>query len=189
MPITIERRSLESVIAISFEPVPGNIDISTDSGFLDHMLRLLANNAGWTVSLKASGDSAVDHHHLVEDTGIVLGQALFEWYPSSPRARYGWCAMPMDSSLVLVAVDLSGRGSCVFKGGFPTCSCGNFDTELVPEFFRALSREARAAIHIRILEGDNSHHICEATFKGFGRAIAQALAPGNVEPSTKGLWP
>ena len=189
MTISIERRSGETAVSLTLDPSPGRNDIVSPSGFLGHMLELMAHNAGWSLSLKSSGDTAVDFHHLVEDVGIVLGQALLEWYPSSPRNRYGWCAMPMDGSLVLVAVDLSGRGACVFRGKFPTPSCGIFDMELVPEFFRALAREAKAAVHIRILESDNSHHTSEAIFKGFGRAMGQALTPCKLNPSTKGIWP
>lgn len=189
MTINIERHSGETSVSLALHPVPGKINIDTPSGFLGHMLELMAHNAGWGLSLKASGDADVDFHHLVEDTGIVLGMALLEWYPSSPRNRYGWCAMPMDGSLVMVAVDLSGRGGSVFRGNFPSSSCGSFDMELVPEFFRAFAREARITIHIRILESDNSHHTSEAIFKGFGRSLAQALAPGEVSPSTKGIWP
>ncbi|MDO9509367.1 MAG: imidazoleglycerol-phosphate dehydratase [Thermovirgaceae bacterium] len=189
MTINIERHSGETSVSLVLHPVPGKIEINTPSGFLGHMLELMAHNAGWGLSLKASGDAGVDLHHLVEDTGIVLGKALLEWYPSSPRNRYGWCAMPMDGSLVMVAVDLSGRGVSVFRGEFPSPSCGIFDMELVPEFFRAFARESRTTIHIRILESDNSHHTSEAIFKGIGRAMAQALTLGEVSSSTKGIWP
>ena len=189
MALKFERRSGETAISLVFDPAPGKIEINTPSGFFGHMLELMAHNAGWSLSLQASGDTDVDFHHLVEDTGIVLGKALLELYPSSPRKRYGWCAMPMDGSLVLVAVDLSGRGVCIFRGSFPSSSCGNFDMELVHEFLRALSREAKAAIHVRIIESDNSHHTSEAIFKGIGRAMAQALTVGEINPSTKNIWP
>jgi len=189
MAIRLERKTAETSISAVLDPENDKVRVVTPCGFLNHMLELMAHNAGWGLDLEAVGDTAVDFHHLVEDTGIILGRALLEWYPSSSRSRYGWCAMPMDCSLVLVAVDLSGRGSSVFQGNFPSEKCGDFDMELVLEFFRAFARESRSSIHIRIMEADNSHHVSEAIFKGMGRSLAQALAPGPVSPSTKGVWP
>ncbi|HDQ92958.1 MAG TPA: imidazoleglycerol-phosphate dehydratase [Synergistetes bacterium] len=189
MAIKIERKTTETVISAVLDFDDDKVRIVTPCGFLGHMLELLAHNAQWGLDLEARGDTGVDHHHLVEDTGIILGRALLERYPSVQRARYGWCAMPMDGSLVLSALDLSGRGSFVFRGGFPSEKCGDFDMDLVPEFFRAFSRESRTSMHVHIMEADNSHHVSEAIFKGMGRALAQALAPGSVTPSTKGVWP
>ncbi len=189
MPVKYARKTSETQVSVSIGPSPGISRIETPSGFFSHMLELLAHNSGWSLDLDAKGREGEDLHHMVEDVGIALGRALLSWYPESPRARYGWCAMPMDGSLVLFSADLSGRGGSYFKGSFPTSSCGGFDMELIPEFFAALAREARITIHIRIIEADNSHHTAEAVFKAAGRVLAQAMLPSQTEPSSKGIWP
>ncbi|GHV51108.1 imidazoleglycerol-phosphate dehydratase HisB [Synergistales bacterium] len=154
------------------------------------MLELMAHRGGLGLNLSAAGDTHVDAHHLAEDVGIVLGSALLELLRAEnvSRVRYGWCLLPMDGSLARVALDLSGRGGLYWEGGFPTDKCGDFDTELVPEFFRGFCREARATLHIAILAADNSHHAAEAVFKGVGTALGAALAPTGIAPSTKGEW-
>ncbi len=189
MPNDFERTTEETSVRISFETEPGTPSITTPCGFFSHMLELLGANMGWSLFIEASGREGEDLHHVVEDVGIALGKALLSWYPSSPRARYGWCALSMDGSLALVSVDLSGRGGCYFRGSFPSERCGDLDLELVPEFFSALARESRTTIHARLLEVDNSHHAAEALFKAVGRSFAQAFAPSLISPSTKGVWP
>ena len=154
------------------------------------MLDLLAHRARLELEIEADGDIQVDAHHLTEDIGIVMGTALKEMLLSrqTPQKRYGWCLLPMDGSLVRVALDISGRGGLYWQGRFPTDRCGDFDLELVPEFFGAFCRESRSTMHISILEADNSHHAAEAVFKGVGLALDMALAACETEESTKGEW-
>lgn len=185
----IRRTTQETSVELSLDLAPGSSTIETPCGFLNHMLTLLAHHAAWGLRLTASGDLAVDAHHLTEDLGIALGQALLQELRSGPpRRRYGGCLLPMDGTLVLAAVDLSGRGLLAWEGLFPSPRCGDFDTELVPEFWRAFARESRSTLHLRALAVDNSHHLAEAVFKGAGRALREALSPGDTEPSTKGVW-
>jgi imidazoleglycerol-phosphate dehydratase len=154
------------------------------------MLELMSHRSRLGLDIDASGDVHVDAHHLAEDTGIVLGIAMRDMLRSenTPRARYGWCLLPMDGSLARVALDLGGRGGLYWDGSFPTDRCGDFDLELVPEFFRGFCRESRATLHIALLAADNSHHASEAVFKGVGAALGIALAPTDIPPSTKGEW-
>lgn len=158
------------------------------------MLELMAHRGRLSLSIEARGDVHVDAHHLTEDVGIVLGLAmkdlLLEVRSSggSSIKRYGWCLLPMDGSLAEIALDLGGRGGLFWEGTFPTDRCGEFDLELVPEFFRGFCRESRATLHIRLLAADNSHHAAEAVFKGVGVALDMALSPTSVAPSTKGEW-
>lgn len=185
----LERDTKETQISLSIE-YPGNErKIEINCGFLAHMLDLLCHRAGLGITLKAKGDVEVDSHHLAEDIGIALGQLLKQTAKESGAInRYGWCLLPMDGSLAQVALDFSGRGGAYWKGEFPTEKCGDFDMELVPEFFRAMAREGGITLHTAILEADNSHHAAEAIFKGVGMALRQALAPASGDPSTKGLW-
>jgi imidazoleglycerol-phosphate dehydratase len=154
------------------------------------MLELMAHRAKLCLEVEASGDAHVDAHHITEDVGIVFGMALKKMLSSteSPRSRYGWCLLPMDGSLARVALDLSGRGGLYWEGNFPTHRCGDFDLELVPEFFRAFCRESCSTLHIALITADNSHHAAEAVFKGFGIALDMGLAPSQIDPSTKGEW-
>jgi len=188
MKAELVRNTKETEIALSLE-YPGtdrNLDISC--GFMSHMIDLMCSRAGLGISLKAIGDINVDYHHLAEDIGIVFGQVLRVIAKSQPINRYGWSLLPMDGSLVRVALDFSGRGEAYWKGSFPAEKCGDFDMELIPEFFKAFAREGGITLHIAILEADNSHHAAEAAFKGTGMAIRQALLPSSQDPSTKGLW-
>ena len=188
MTFRICRETRETKLSLELSLTPGPIRVSLGCGFLEHMMELMAHHAGWTLTLEGKGDIQVDDHHLTEDVGIVLGQALLEAGRAEKRARYGWCALPMDGTLILAAADFSGRGLFVPAVTFPTEKCGSFDLELVPEFFRALCREARLTLHLREMTTDNSHHLAEALFKGTGRALRQALAPSEEAPSTKGAW-
>jgi imidazoleglycerol-phosphate dehydratase len=170
----------------------GKGDIMSGVGFLDHMLTLFARHARFDLAIRCAGDTNVDDHHSVEDVAIALGEALKESL-SEKRGivRYGSQLLPMDEALVLCAVDLSGRGSLRYTASIPSQKIGSFDTELVQEFFMALSRTAGITLHIRQLDGENSHHIVEAMFKSLGRALKQAVAidPAYADeiPSTKGV--
>jgi len=189
----IERNTKETSISLTLShPAsrdnPSRIDIPC--GFLAHMLDLMAHRGRMRLELTAQGDTHVDAHHLTEDVGIVLGMALRSMLTGNPipRKRYGWNLLPMDGSLVRTALDLSGRGGFYWDGRFPTDRCGDFDLELVPEFFRGFCRESRATLHTALLAADNSHHAAEAIFKSVGMALDAALAPADIEPSTKGEW-
>lgn len=188
----IVRRTNETDIALTLGlDGTGKYDISTGCGFLDHMLALLSRHARIDLKASCKGDTDVDYHHSVEDIGIALGQALDAALGDRRGVcRYGQWLLPMDEALALVALDLSGRGLLVFDAALPTEKVGDFDTELVKEFFVALARETRLTLHIRLICGDNTHHCIEAMFKGFGRALRQAAAadPGFEDdiPSTKG---
>lgn len=177
-------------LSLTHPAKPEEINIAMKCGFLEHMMTLMSHRGRLGLKLKADGDLWVDAHHLTEDVGIALGLALREMIVSddAPRKRYGWCLLPMDGSLAQIALDISGRGGAHWRGDFPTERCGDFDMELVPEFFRALCREARMTLHVDILAADNSHHASEAVFKGFGIALDQALTHTDLAASTKGAW-
>ncbi|MDD4364836.1 MAG: imidazoleglycerol-phosphate dehydratase [Synergistales bacterium] len=184
-----ERKTRETEISLLLDTAPEKpaSDIDVDCGFIGHMLTLLAHHGRWSLVIRGRGDEA-DDHHLVEDLALLLGSALLEEAKTAPRARYGWCALPMDGTLVLAAVDISGRGSYTGDLPFPVAVCRGFDLELIDEFFRSLARESKMTIHLRALAVDNSHHLAEAAFKGLGRALRQALEGGEGEPSSKGAW-
>ncbi len=183
-----ERHSTETHVSFSFLPQGEKNRIESPCGFLNHMLDLLLHHAGVPGNLAASGDTGVDAHHLAEDVGILMGAAFLDLFRTGPCERYGSIALPMDGTLVLVALDISGRGGLTWSANFPTQKCGDFDTELVKEYWAAFSRESRLTLHIHALAVDNSHHLSEAIFKGVGRALKEALAPSSREASTKGLW-
>ncbi|MDF2800509.1 MAG: Imidazoleglycerol-phosphate dehydratase [Anaerocolumna sp.] len=151
----------------------GNID--TGIGFFDHMLNSFARHGFFDMNLKVSGDLVVDGHHTVEDTGIVLGQAIKEALSDKTGVkRYGSSLLPMDDTLVLCAIDLSGRPYLVFDAEFSQERVGYLDTELVKEFFYAISYSAGMNLHIKLMHGSNNHHIIEAIFKAFARALDEA---------------
>jgi imidazoleglycerol-phosphate dehydratase len=166
--------------------------ISSGCGFLDHMLTLFAKHGRFDLEVVCKGDTWVDDHHSVEDIGIALGQA-FKAALGDKRGiiRYGSTILPMDESLILTAVDLSGRGYLGFELEIPTEKVGTFDTELVEEFFLGFIRNAEATLHIRKLAGTNSHHIIEGAFKSVARSLKTAVAidPDFADeiPSTKGV--
>ena len=170
----------------------GNSKIATGCGFLDHMLTLFAKHGRFDLTVSCKGDTQVDDHHSVEDIGICLGQALREALGDCAGiARYGSMMLPMDETLALCAVDISGRACLVYNLDIPAPRVGSFDTELVEEFFAAFVRSANLTLHVRKLDGRNSHHVIEGAFKAFARAMAQAVAidPTRVGeiPSTKGV--
>ena len=189
----IKRTTAETDIALALcLDGTGKSEISTGVGFLDHMLTLFARHGRFDLTVSCKGDTFVDDHHSVEDIGIALGDA-FAKALSDKRGivRYGSMMLPMDETLMLCAVDLSGRGMLRMKAEFPTEKIGTFDTELVKEFFIAFSRCAGATLHFKQLDGENSHHIAEAMFKAFGRAMKQAVSIDEAYkdeiPSTKGV--
>lgn len=164
-------------------------DIATGIPFFDHMLELMAFHAKFDLGVDAEGDLGVDDHHTVEDVGIVLGKAFREAVNSAdPIARYGSNHTPMDEALVLTAVDFSGRGHYYFRGEFRSDRIGQLSTQTVPEFFKSLCAHAGITMHHHVLSGENDHHICEAMFKGFGRALFEATRPVDrrTPTSTKG---
>ena len=168
----------------------GSSSIHTGIGFFDHMLDGFARHGLFDLKVNVAGDLAVDCHHTIEDTGIVLGNAIKEAVGDKKGIRrYGSCILPMDETLVLCAVDLSGRPYLVFDGEFTTDRVGYMDTEMVKEFFYAISYTAGMNLHFRVLSGGNNHHMIEAMFKAFAKALDQATV---IDPritdilSTKG---
>lgn len=185
---TCNRRTAETDIALSLNlDGSGRGELNTGVGFLDHMLALFARHGRFDLTVSCKGDTAVDDHHSVEDIGIALGEALREALGDKRGiVRYGSMLLPMDEALALCAVDLSGRAYMRFSAQFPSQKVGSFDTELVQEFFLALARTAGITLHIRMMDGENSHHIAEAMFKAFGRALKQAV---SIDPETAGEIP
>jgi imidazoleglycerol-phosphate dehydratase len=170
----------------------GKSDISTGIPFFDHMLDLVARHGAFDLRLKAKGDLDVDQHHTVEDTGIALGEALNTALGNKRGIlRAGYFVMPMDETLAVAAVDLGGRPFCVVDAKFNAPRAGDFQTELVEDFFQGFAQAARANVHLRLLSGRSPHHQVEALFKAFARALRFAVAKDkrlrNVLPSTKEL--
>ena len=189
----INRKTAETDISLKLDiDGMGENKIDTGCGFLDHMLTLFSRHGGFDLELGCIGDTNVDYHHTVEDIGIVLGKAFAEALGEMRGIkRYGSFILPMDESLILSAVDISGRSYLGFKLNIPTQRVGDFDTELVREFFEAFVRNANITLHISQLEGYNSHHIIEGAFKSVARSLKEAVAIEerfkNQIPSTKGV--
>jgi imidazoleglycerol-phosphate dehydratase len=185
-----ERSTAETQIRLSLDLDGGEASAATGVGFLDHMLDLLARHGRLGLRVEASGDLETGAHHTVEDVGIVLGQALDE--ALGDRAgirRYGSAVVPMDESLAECAIDVSGRPLCVFDAELPATSIAGFDTELTEEFFRAVANSAKLTLHVSVRYGTNAHHIIEAAFKAFAKALRVAVSIDPEEsgvPSTKG---
>ena len=190
---TINRQTAETNISLTLDLDGSGVSkIDSGCGFLDHMLTLFARHGRFDLTLTCKGDTYVDDHHTVEDIGIVLGQAFSEALGDKKGIyRYGSMILPMDESLILSAVDLSGRSYLRFDLDIPTQKVGSFDTELVKEFWLAFTRDARCTLHFQKLAGENSHHIIEGAFKSAGRSLRQAVAIdkefANEIPSTKGV--
>ena len=188
----IERQTNETQISLHVDlDGDGSSEILTGVGFFDHMLTHVARHGLLHLTVQASGDLHIDDHHTVEDVGIALGQALREAAGDKAGiARYGHALLPMDEALVSCALDWSGRGLLADDFQFPTPKIGTFDTELVPEFFRAVASQAGLTLHFEQRRGRNAHHIAEAAFKAFGRALDMAKKRdervGGI-PSTKGI--
>ena len=189
----IKRKTAETDIAIKLDiDGSGQGTISTGVGFLDHMLALFSRHGRFDLDVTCKGDTYVDDHHSVEDIGIALGQAFRETLGDKRGiCRYGDIILPMDEALILVSLDVSGRGMLCFNANFKTEKIGTFDTQLVEEFFIAFSTNSGITLHIRQLDGRNSHHIAEGMFKAVARALRKAVdldpkASGEI-PSTKGV--
>lgn len=189
----IIRKTAETDIMLSLNlDGTGKSEVDTGCGFLNHMLTLFAKHGRFDLTVKCVGDVDVDYHHTAEDIGICLGDA-FAYALGEMRGitRYGSMLLPMDEALVLSAVDISGRGKFVSDLKIPTEKLGDFDTELIFEFFEAFTRRANVTLHIRQLAGENSHHIIEGAFKGVARALRAAVKIDpdtlNEIPSTKGI--
>ena len=189
----IVRDTKETKIVLALEiDGTGAYAINTGCGFLNHMLELFTRHGRFDLAVDCNGDVDVDYHHTAEDIGIALGSAFREALGDKRGIyRYGSLLLPMDEALILCAVDLSGRSSVNFDVEIPTQKVGDFDTELVKEFILALAREMGLTIHVKMLAGENTHHIIEGIFKGMGRALRQACAIeeefADEIPSTKGV--
>ena len=189
---SIDRRTAETDVHVAVNlDGTGRATIATGVGFLDHMLELLARHALFDIEVRVTGDLHVDQHHTTEDAGIALGQAFAQALADKRGiARYADIHLPMDEALTRVAVDISGRPFLVFRTAFRVEKIGQFDTELVREWFQAFAMNAGITLHIETLHGDNAHHIAESCFKGLARALRQAVAvdprAGGRVPSTKG---
>ena len=190
---TIQRKTAETDISLTLNlDGTGVSTVDSGCGFLDHMLTLFARHGGFDLALTCKGDTYVDDHHTVEDVGICLGKALTEALGDKRGIkRYGDRILPMDETLILSAVDISGRGGCYMDLSIPTEKIGTFDTQLCEEFFIALAVNGGLTLHVRQLAGRNSHHIIEGTFKSVARSLREAVAKDernpDAIPSTKGL--
>ena len=189
----IERKTAETDIFLSLNlDGVGKSEIDTGCGFLNHMLTLFAKHGKFDLKVTCKGDTYVDYHHTAEDIGICLGNAFSESLGDMRGlTRYGSMILPMDEALILSAVDISGRGKLVCDLRIPTEKVGDFDTDLVLEFFEAFVRRANITLHIRELAGENSHHIIEGVFKSVARSLRAAVKidpeTANEIPSTKGV--
>jgi len=181
----ISRETKETKISLKLSLDGGPSSASTGVGFLDHMLDLLARHGRLGLEVKAEGDLETGAHHTTEDVGIVLGQAIDE--ALGDRAgirRYGSAVIPMDEALAECAIDVSGRPFTVFDADLPDVSIAGFDAELAEEFFRAVANNAKMTLHVHVHYGENAHHMIEAAFKAFARALREAL---SVDPDEKGV--
>ena len=186
----ISRKTRETEVKLALDLDGGEVSASTGVGFLDHMLDLLARHGRLGLSIEASGDLETGAHHTVEDVGIVLGQAIdLALGDRAGIRRYGSALVPMDESLAECAIDISGRPLCIFDADLPATSIAGFDTELAEEFFRAVANSAKLTLHLTVRRGTNAHHMIEACFKAFARALRAAVELDPREsgvPSTKG---
>ncbi len=188
----IERNTSETKVSVAVDlDGAGSAQVSTGVGFFDHMLDQIARHAPLDLVISAKGDLHIDAHHTVEDVGIAFGQAVDAALGDRKGiTRYGDAHVPLDEALTRVVVDISGRPFLVYEVKFTSQKIGDFDSELVREFFQAIAVQARIGLHIETLRGVNSHHIAESAFKGFARAFGKAVALNprfqHVVPSTKG---
>lgn len=186
----IDRKTKETEISLALDLDGGEVSVSTGVGFFDHMLELLGRHGRLGLRVEARGDLETGAHHTVEDVGIALGQALDA--ALGDRAgivRYGSATVPMDEALGTCALDVSGRPLCLFGAELPPVAIAGFDAELAEEFFRAVASNAKLTLHVGTSYGSNAHHVIEACFKAFARALRQAVAVDPDEPgvpSTKG---
>jgi len=189
----IERDTAETRIRVAVNlDGTGKYDVHTGIGFLDHMVEQFSRHSLIDVEMRVDGDLHVDQHHTTEDSAIALGQAIADALGDKGGiARYGQAYSPMDETLARVALDISGRPYCVWRAGFSQTKLGEWDTELIEHWFQSVSQTAGITLHIELLYGSNNHHICEAIYKGFARAMRQAVEidprKGGAVPSTKGI--
>ena len=191
----IERETKETKVRVILDLDDDNVEknkIETGCGFLDHMLTLFASHGCFRMDVFCEGDTYVDYHHSMEDVGIALGQAFKNALGNMKGIeRYGDIILPMDEALCMTAVDISGRSFLSFDAEFPTEKVGDLDTEMFKEFFLAFVRKAEITLHIKVLSGENSHHIAESIYKSVGRVLAKAVkineTKKNKVPSTKGV--
>lgn len=189
----IERKTKETDITLSLNlDGKGVSNIDTGCGFLDHMLTLFAKHARFDLDVKCIGDTEVDYHHTTEDIAICLGNAFADALGDKKGInRYGDIVLPMDEALILSAVDISGRGNCYYNMEMPTEKVGDFDTELCKEFWDAFARLSGVTLHLVMIDGGNSHHIIEGSFKSVARSLRKAVKIdpelANEIPSTKGI--
>ncbi|NMP24740.1 imidazoleglycerol-phosphate dehydratase HisB [Sulfobacillus harzensis] len=182
-----ETRETRIDLAVDLDAGQGS-KVKTNLPIFSHFFDALAFHSRFSLTLEAEGDVAVDPHHLVEDVGIVLGQGIRQALGGQDFARFGDVVQPMDEALVLVVVDISGRGQLYWGSGFPDRAIGGVSAEVWPEFFNGLARNLNATIHVRMIAGENAHHVYEACFKGLGRALWQATRSGwGGVASTKGV--
>ncbi len=190
---TVRRETKESCIELSLDlDGTGKTEIDLGIPFLEHMLDQSGRHGALDLLIQAKGDLEVDHHHTVEDTGIVLGQALAAALDDKTGIqRFGHACIPLDEALSRVVLDCSGRPGLFFQVEFPRARIGDFDVDLIREFFQGFVNHARVTLHVDNLGGRNAHHIAESVFKAFGRALRMAVAPdaraGSGPPSTKGV--
>jgi len=187
----VARKTRETDISVELDlDGTGKADVVTPLPFLSHMVEQIARHGLVDLKVVAKGDVEIDGHHTTEDLGIVLGQAVLEAIGDKVGlVRYGWATLPMDEALVTAAIDLSGRPFFVWKVPLPKAKLGTWDVELAPIFFEAFARAATCNLHVRLLEGENLHHIVEISFKAFAKALAQATRLDSRiagVPSTKG---
>ncbi|HQC54723.1 MAG TPA: imidazoleglycerol-phosphate dehydratase HisB [Clostridia bacterium] len=186
----IERKTKETKISLYINlDGSGNVKSKTRIGFFDHMITALGTHAGFDINLEVDGDLEVDCHHTVEDTGIVLGQAIRQAIGDGKGlTRFADCFLPMDEALGFAAIDISGRGFLSFEANFAYKNCGDYETDATPEFFRALAMNAGMTMHMKLLAGENDHHKIEALFKACARCLREALTiKGDKIPSSKGV--
>ena len=189
----IERKTAETSIGLTLNlDGAGNSTINTGIGFLDHMLTLFAAHGRFDLVISCNGDTQVDDHHSAEDIGICLGSAFYDALGAKKGiTRYASTMLPMDESLILTAIDISGRSCLCYDVTYPTEKIGNFDTELIEEFLQAFVRNCPMSLHVKKLAGSNSHHIAEGVFKSLARSLKGAVAIdpalGDEIPSTKGV--
>ncbi|MEC7817296.1 MAG: imidazoleglycerol-phosphate dehydratase HisB [Pseudomonadota bacterium] len=188
----IERNTAETKILVEVDlDGTGQYDIATGIGFLDHMVEQVSRHSLIDVTMKVDGDLHVDQHHTTEDSALALGQAINQALGDKGGiARYGTAYSPMDETLARVALDISGRPWLVWRAGFTQTKLGEWDTELIEHWFHSVAQTAGITLHCELIYGSNNHHICEAMYKGFARAMRQAVEidprKGGAIPSTKG---
>jgi len=186
----IKRKTGETEVRLAIDLDGGEVTTATGVGFLDHMLELLGRHGRLGLRVEASGDLATGAHHTTEDVGICLGQAIDSALGDRAGVRrYAFAAVPMDESLASCAIDISGRPLCLFAAELPATSIAGFDTDLAEEFFRAVAANAKLTLHLEVRYGSNAHHMIEACFKAFARALREAVSIDPDEPgvpSTKG---